>query len=473
MYYLGKRVGRSKKIEVRNPYDGKVFENLGQTEPGDIEALIRTAQQGFQILKAMPAGERAKILENAAGVINQEKETFARTICLECGKTINEARAEVDRGVNTMLLSAVEAAKLGGETIRFDLGATSKKIGYYTRVPLGVVLAITPFNFPLNLSCHKIGPAIAAGNAVIHKPATKTPVSGVMLAQALVKAGLPVECISVVIGPGSSIGMDLVRSQSVRKISFTGSLEVGETIMANCGLKRVTMELGSNSAVVVFKDAPLEHVAKKVRKGGYTLAGQVCISVQRVYVEETIADDFTRILAMEVNQIKHGDPLLEDTEMGPMIDAASLKKADEFCRDALKRGGLVILGGKPQGSIFLPTIIINAPEDSLIVQEEAFAPIVVVNRFKSLDQAIEKVNNTRYGLQAGVFTRDLNLAMECAQRIDCGGVLINEIPTYRVDNMPYGGTKGSGIGREGPEFAIKEMTEQKLIIFDQLPDYSP
>ncbi len=473
MYYLGKRIDKKTKITVKSPFDDRVVVILGQTESEDLPSIIETARKGFQISKTMPAGERAKILENAARIISEQKEDFARAICLECGKTITEARGEVDRGINTLRLSAVAATRLGGETVHFDLGGASKKIGYYTRVPLGIVLAITPFNFPLNLSAHKIGPAIAAGNSVIHKPATKTPVSGVMLAEALVKAGLPVECISVVTGPGSSIGMELVKHPAVRKISFTGSLEVGETITANCGMKRVTMELGSNSAVIVFKDAPLEHVAKKIRKGGYTLAGQVCISIQRIYAEESIADDLTRILSMEVNQIKHGDPLLEDTEMGPMIDATSLKKAEEFCSDALKRGGLVILGGKRQKSIFLPTIIINAPEDSMIVQEEAFAPIVVVNKFKSLDEAVEKVNNTKYGLQAAVFTRDLNVAMECAQRIDCGGVLINEMPTYRVDNMPYGGTKGSGIGREGPDFAIKEMSEEKLIIFDQLPFPTP
>ncbi|OGC42040.1 hypothetical protein A2Y85_07790, partial [candidate division WOR-3 bacterium RBG_13_43_14] len=449
MYYLGKRVTKKKLISVKNPYDDKIVENLGQTDTEDIAAIIATALKGFQILKALPAGERSRILENTANIISEKKEDFARAICLECGKTITEASGEVDRGINTMRLSAIAATRLGGETIRFDLGGVSKKTGYYTRVPLGIVLAITPFNFPLNLSCHKIGPAIAAGNSVIHKPATKTPLSGVMLAEALVKAGLPVECISVVIGPGSSIGMDMVKNPAVRKISFTGSLEVGEKIMANCGLKKITMELGSNSAVVVFKDAPLDHVAKKVRRGGYTLAGQVCISIQRVYVEDPVADEFIRALSMEVNQIKYGDPLLKDTEMGPMIDAAALQKAADFCKDALERGGLIILGGKKQKSIFLPTIIINAPEESLIVQEEAFAPIVVVNRFKALDEAIEKVNNTRYGLQAGVFTRDINLAMECAQRIECGGVLINEMPTYRVDNMPYGGTKGSGIGREG------------------------
>ncbi|MEO0185615.1 MAG: aldehyde dehydrogenase family protein, partial [candidate division WOR-3 bacterium] len=253
-----------------------------------------------------------------------------------------------------------------------------------------------------------------------------------------------------------------------RKISFTGSLEVGETIMKNCGMKRVTMELGSNSAVVVFKDAPIQLVAKKIRKGGYTLAGQVCISIQRVYVEEEIADEFLRELSLEVGQIKCGDPLLEDTEMGPMIDESALKKAEEFVEDAKKHRGMLILGGSRQGTIFLPTIIFDVDEKAMVIQEEAFAPIVAVNKFKTLQEVIEKVNNTKYGLQTGIFTNNIHFALECAQEIESGGVLINEMPTFRVDNMPYGGMKGSGIGREGPDFAIKEMTEEKLIIFDQI-----
>jgi acyl-CoA reductase-like NAD-dependent aldehyde dehydrogenase len=342
-------------------------------------------------------------------------------------------------------------------------------MGFFTRVPLGIVCAITPFNFPLNLSCHKIGPAIAAGNAVIHKPATKTPVSGIMLAEALVDAGLPLEGISVLVGSGATIGMSLIKNPSVKKISFTGSLEVGETITANCGMKRVTMELGSNSAVITFNDAPLDLVAKKVRRGGYTLAGQVTISIQRVYVEEGIADRFLNTLAREVQQIKYGDQLLEETEMGPMIDHDALDKAQKFCEDALKRGGKLINGGKREGNIFTPTIIADVPEDSLVIQEEAFAPIVAVNKFRTVEEAIQKVNGTKYGLQAGIFTADITKAMVCAHAIDAGGILVNEMPTFRVDNMPYGGTKGSGIGREGPDFAIKEMTEEKLIIFDQLP----
>jgi len=469
MFLLGERIQKDKIVEVINPYNNQVVERLGLSDEHDIAQAIGIAERGFKILKGLSAGERAKILERTAAIIKEKKEDFSKALSSESGKTINEARGEVDRAINTMKLSAVAAMKLTGETVRFDLGGPSQKMGFYIRVPLGIVLAITPFNFPLNLSCHKIGPAIAAGNAVIHKPATKTPISGVKLAEALIEAGLPKEGISVLIGSGSTIGMELVKHPEIKKISFTGSLEVGQIITAHCGMKRVTMELGSNSAVVVFNDAPLNFVAKKIRKGGYTLAGQVCISIQRVYVEEDCADEFLRKLSLEVGQIKYGDPLLDDTEMGPMIDEPAIKKAEKFCADALSKKGILLLGGKRESAIFLPTIIFNVSEDALVIQDEAFAPIVAVNKFKTVEEVVEKVNNTKYGLQAGVFTRDISKALQCAQGIEAGGVLINEIPTFRVDNMPYGGTKGSGIGREGPDFAIKEMTEEKLIIFDQLP----
>lgn len=468
MYLLGERVKKDNVVKVINPYNNHVVEQLSLSEEKDVAKAIEVAATGFKILKDMPAGKRVTILENASNIIGGRKEEFATVISMESGKTIKEARGEVERTINTLKLSASAATRLTGETVRFDLGGPSKKVGFYTRVPLGIVAAITPFNFPLNLSCHKIAPAIAAGNSVIHKPATKTPLSGIKLAEVLIEAGLPKEGISVLVGSGSEIGMALVKSSNIRKISFTGSLEVGEIISANCGMKRVTMELGSNSAAVVFKDAPLNYVAKKVRKGGYTLAGQVCISIQRVYVEEDVAEEFLRELSLEVGQIKYGDPLLEETEMGPMIDEAAIHKAEKFCKDAVQHNGILILGGKREGSFFLPTITFDVSEDALLIQEEAFAPIVAVNKFRTVDEVIEKVNNTKYGLQAGVFTKDISKALECAQRIEAGAVLINEFPTFRVDNMPYGGTKGSGIGREGPDFAIREMTEEKLIIFDQL-----
>ncbi len=469
MYLLGERIKKKKRVIVKNPYDNSVVDTLGQSDEEDITKAIQAAKAGFEILKNMPAGERAKILEQCGHIIQERKEDFAQAISKESGKTINEARGEVARAVNTMKLSSLAALELTGKTVRFDLAGPSKKIGFYQRVPLGLVLAITPFNFPLNLSCHKIGPAIAGGNSVIHKPATKTPVSAVMLAEALVAAGLPKQGISVLVGPGGAIGMGLVRRHEIRKISFTGSLEVGRLITKECGMKRITMELGANSAVVVFKDAPLDLVAKKIRKGGYTLAGQVCISIQRVYIEEDVADEFMRELSLEVKNIKYGNPILEDTEMGPMIDEAAIQKAEKFCEDAIAHKGILILGGRRDNTIFLPTILLDVSEDALVIKEEAFAPIVAVNRFKTVEEAITKVNGTKYGLQAGVFTNDITKALKCAQGIDAGGILINEFPTFRVDNMPYGGTKGSGLGREGPEFAIKEMTEEKLIVFDQLP----
>jgi glyceraldehyde-3-phosphate dehydrogenase (NADP+) len=468
MYLLGKRIKKDTVVNVINPYNNKVIDTLGRSDASDVTTAIEIAEKGAALLKTMPAGERSAILDRTSAVIKEQKEEFAKVIALESGKTINEARGEVDRAINTMKLSAIEAIKLTGETVRFDVGGPSTKMGFFERVPLGIVLAITPFNFPLNLSCHKIGPALAAGNAVIHKPATKTPISGIKLAEALIEAGLPREGISVLVGSGSEIGLSLVASPGIRKISFTGSLEVGEIISAHCGMKRLTMELGSNSAVVVFKDAPLNYVAKKVRKGAYTLAGQVCISIQRVYVEENIADEFLRELSLEVGKITYGDQLLEETEMGPMIDEAALHKAEQFVEDATKHKGMVILGGMRKENIFLPTILFDVSEDALVIQEEAFAPLVALNKFRTVEEVITKVNNTKYGLQAGVFTRDISKALECARGIDAGGVLINDFPTFRVDNMPYGGTKGSGIGREGPQFAIKEMTEEKLIIFDQL-----
>ncbi|MEW5694260.1 MAG: aldehyde dehydrogenase family protein [Candidatus Hydrogenedentota bacterium] len=468
MFLNGKRINKKDNVKVLNPYNNQVIDEVGLADENDLQVVIDTAKKGFNILKEMPVGKRAEILERASLIMLQKKEEFSKVIAQEVGKTINEARLETERAAFTLKLSAIAGLKLGGETVRFDLSSASKKMGFYSRVPLGIVLAISPFNFPLNLSCHKIGPAIAASNAVVHKPATKTPLCAMMLAETLIEAGLPPLCISVIVGYGNTIGLKLVKSPDIRKISFTGSLEVGETIMANCGMKKVTMELGSNSAVVVFKDAMLDYAAKRIRKGGYTLAGQVCISVQRVYVEESIAREFLQLLTNEVGQIKYGDPLLNETEMGPMIDEPALNKASLFCKNAIEHSGKIVIGGKRDNNIFLPTIIADVSEESLVIKEEAFAPIVAVNKFKTTDEAIQKVNSSKYGLQVGAFTRDISTALKCAEKIEAGGVLINEIPTFRVDNMPYGGTKGSGLGREGPEFTIKEMTEEKLIIFDQI-----
>ncbi|MEO0226402.1 MAG: aldehyde dehydrogenase family protein, partial [candidate division WOR-3 bacterium] len=390
MFINGRRIKKDVMIDVVNPYNGQVIDQVARADSDDINLVIANAVKAARIMRDLPAGERAKILETAAQKISGN-EDLARTIALEVGKTIREARAEVARCSLTLKLSADAARELCGQTVRFDLIAKSSKIGFYQRIPVGIVLAITPFNFPLNLSAHKIGPALAAGNAVIHKPATKTPISGIRLAEILVDAGLPVEAISVITAPGGEIGDSLVRHPSIRKISFTGSLEIGERIASIAGMKKLTMELGSNSAVMIFPDQNLEAVAKKIRVGGYTLAGQVCISIQRVYVQEDIFEKFLQILYEEVKAIRVGDPLREDTEMGPMISPTAAEKIKEWIDEAVQAGGKLLLGGKTEGSFLEPTILFDVPEDCKVIQEEAFAPLVVVNKFNRIEDGIEKV----------------------------------------------------------------------------------
>ncbi|RKX71290.1 aldehyde dehydrogenase [candidate division WOR-3 bacterium] len=467
MFYLGSRVKKDRSLEVISPYDGKIVERVGISEADDIQRAIETARLGNEKLKRLPTGERAAILRRSGEIIGKRREEFARTLALEVGKTIKEARGEVDRCINTLNLSAIAAMELSGETVNFDLFGKSRKVGFYKRVPVGITVAISPFNFPLNLVAHKLGPSVAAGNGIILKPASKTPLSGIMLAEVLVEAGLPKEAITVLIGSGREIGEPLVSHPEVRLVTFTGSLEVGKRIAHLAGLKKLVMELGSNSGVIIWKDGDLSRAAKRIRLGGYALAGQVCISVQRVYVEESVAAEFLEIFQKEVESIRFGDPLREETEMGPMITEDAARNAEGLVAEAVEMGGELKTGGRRNFTMFEPTILFNVPEDARVMREEAFAPIVVVNPVRSLDEAITRMNNSVYGLQAGVYTRDLGVAFRCLEELDAGGVLINEIPTFRVDNMPYGGMKGSGLGREGPKFAIEEHTEIKLMIIDR------
>jgi acyl-CoA reductase-like NAD-dependent aldehyde dehydrogenase len=465
MFIDGKVVVKEKTISVTSPFNGEVVGKVACADAADVERVLDNARKAVGIMKNMPAGKRAEILELASQKVNGNEE-LARIISLEVGKTIREARGEVARAANTLKLSADACRNLCGETVRLDLDGPTHKTGFYQRVPIGIVLAITPFNYPLNLACHKIGPAVAAGNAVIHKPATATPLSAMLLAKILMEAGLPKEALSVITAPGAEIGDMLVRHTDIRKISFTGSPEIGERITQMAGLKKITMELGSNSALVVFQDAQLGKVVKKVRMGAYTAAGQVCISIQRVYVHESVFETFVEMLNEEVKTITTGDPLNEDTCMGPMINDKAAAKIKEWIDKAVQSGGRIVCGGGLNGAFLEPTILADVPENCTVVQEEVFAPLVVVNKFSTLDESIEKVNCSKYGLQAGIFTNNLQYAMKFADRIDSGGVMINEFPTYRVDQMPYGGVKTSGIGREGPKFAIEDMTEIKMVVLD-------
>ncbi|MBN2379146.1 aldehyde dehydrogenase family protein [candidate division WOR-3 bacterium] len=454
----------AEKLKVYNPYDNSLIAELEQDTVSTVQAKLGVAGNGLIRLHGLNQLKRYEVLNKASDIVADNSEDFARTLVLEVGKTWREARNEVARCVNTLRLSAVEAVKLAGEEVPFSAASHPHKQGFYRRIPSGVVAAITPFNFPLNLAAHKICPAFAAGCSTVLKPASVAPLSGIKLVETMHEAGVPSEALQVVIGPGSSVGNALVESHIPRMVTFTGSKVVGEEITRHAGLKKLAMELGSNSAVVILADADLERAARRIRVGGYALAGQVCISTQRVYVEDKVFDKFLELLISEVKTLKPGDPLDEETELGPMIEVKEVERIVAWIDEApcAER----ILEGKREGSLLGPWILTNVPEDARLIKQEAFAPVVVVNRVRDLDEAIQRVNATDYGLQGAVFTRDLRKAFQACNGIEAGGVLVNEIPTFRVDLMPYGGMKGSGLGREGPAYAVREMTEEKLYLFD-------
>ncbi len=386
------------------------------------------------------------------------------------GKTIREARTEVQRAIQTLIFSAEEARRIGGEVIPIDAHPNGKgKVGFYIRQPVGIVSAITPFNFPLNLSMHKVAPALACGNAVILKPSERTPLTPLMLGEVLLEAGLPPQALSILPGYGD-VGKAMTMHPDVRVVSFTGSRKIGEIITRQAGIKKVVLELGSNSAIVLHKDGDLKKAVQKTVLGGYAIAGQVCISVQRVFVHEELFDQFLEELEKAVNGLKVGDPMQEDTDVGPMIGVSEVQRVQEWIDEALHEGAKLITGGVSCGdrvsSVLLPTIVSLVPPNTKLYREEAFAPVVVVNPYKEVEEAIQMVNDSEYGLQVGVFTKDIDIAWEFIRKVQAGGVLINEGPNFRADHMPYGGVKYSGIGREGPRFAIEDYTEIKMVIFD-------
>lgn len=454
------------KLKVTSPYDNSVIAELEQDTASTVAAKLALAQNGLIKMRDLSQLRRAEILSKTADLVGKYADEFAQILVMEVGKTWAEARSEVSRCQTTLKLSAAEAVRLAGEEVPFSAAGLSHKRGFYRRVPCGVVAAVTPFNFPLNLVAHKLGPAVAAGCPVVLKPASVTPLSGVKLVQTFYDAGLPQEAMQVVVGPGSTLGKTLVSSPIPRMVTFTGSRAVGEDIAKHAGLKKLCMELGSNSAAVILADGDLARAAKKMRIGGYALAGQVCISTQRVYVEESVYKPFLKLLCSEVSTLKAGDPSQEQTELGPMIERKEVNRICGWISEALSAGAEVVLEGKREGNVLGPWILANVPEGEKLVTHEAFAPVVVVNPVRDLEDAVQRINATRYGLQAAVFTSDLKKAFFALDCIDAGGVLVNEVPTFRADLMPYGGMKGSGLGREGPRYAVREMTEEKLYLFD-------
>jgi len=469
MYVAGQWIDTEKKIEVLNPYDGSVVDTVPRADLGDVDRTLESAVRGAKAMAKLLGYDRHRILKKAADLIEARTEEFARTITLEEGKNLAESRFEVSRSVQTLTLSAEEAKRLHGETVPFD-GApgAAGKFGFTLRVPCGVVVAITPFNFPLNLVSHKVGPALAAGNAVVLKPAEDTPLSALKLTEVLLEAGLPAEGIACLTGIGEEIGDALTGDRRVRKITFTGSREVGERICRNAGIKKVTMELGSNSAVIVMPDADPEKVAAAVAATGYSNAGQVCISTQRVLTSGSIYSDFLDAVKPKVAALTTGNPLDERTKVGPMIREKDAIRVEEWVREAVAGGARIVTGGQRHGAIYTPTVVADVTPEMRVSCDELFGPAVAVTRFESIDEAIALANDSIYGLAAGIFTENLEWAMRFAREVEAGNLMINWGPQWRADLMPYGGLKESGFGKEGPRYAVEEMTELKLVCFHLL-----
>lgn len=461
----GKWIDKPAKIEVRNPYDNSVIDTVPKVDADDIERALVVAVEGARIMRAMPGYDRAQILHRAAERMGGQSDRLARLISSEEGKVLAEATAEVARARETLELSAEEAKRLSGELLPLD-GAPggAGKLGFTLRVPCGVVAAITPFNFPLNLVCHKVGPALAAGNSVILKPASDTPLSAIALVELLFEAGLPPQAISCLTGSGGEIGDAICGDSRVRKITFTGSRDVGEHICKVARLKKVTMELGSNSPVIVMPDADLDKVAAATVATGYSNAGQVCISTQRVIAIDQVYDDLLGPLTTRVKAITTGNPLDEKTKMGPMIRESDARRVESWIGEAVASGARVLAGGGRRGSMFEPTLVADVGPNMRISCEELFGPAVAVTRASSIDEAIRLANDTPYGLAAGIFTENITWAMRFAREVESGNLHINWGPQWRADLMPYGGLKESGFGKEGPKYAIQEMTELKTVI---------
>jgi len=462
----GKWVTKKETINIIDPYDNSIIDVVPKGDEKDALKAIESAKRGFEIARKMTVYERAGILNKTADYVEKNKEDFAITIAREGSKTIKEARKEANRCVNTLRISAEESKRILGETIPFNsFPGGENRVGYYYRFPIGIILAITPFNDPLNLVAHKLGPAIAAGNSVILKPATVTPLSALKLAEAFIESGLPAECLQVITGNGSEIGPVLVKSEDIRMISFTGGLDAGKEITKIAGIKKIGMELGSNSPVIVWDDTDLQMAVESCVSGSFWAAGQNCIGVQRIYISNKIYKEFKAKFVEQTKKYKIGNKLSEDCDMGPMITEKEAIRVESWIKEAVKLGATCLCGGKRKGALMEPTVLENVPENAKIHKDEVFGPTVNLYSVKTFEEAIEKSNSLPFGLHAAVFTSNVNLAFKAAYELECGGVMINDSTDYRLDSMPFGGIKNSGLGREGIKFSLQEMTEPKTISF--------
>ena len=464
LFINGTWVESSQLVLVINPYDGTTVGEVFQAGPAEMEKAIAAAEKAFEITRKLPSYRRAEILRKTADQIRGRKEEIARTMTLESGKPIQFTRGEVNRAVLTFSIAAEEASRIPGEVISLDVTPGSEnRFGVVRRFPVGPLASITPFNFPLNLVAHKIAPALAAGNTVVHKSPPQTPITSVILAEILANTGVPEGSVNVV-SCSNEVAEKLITDPRVKMLSFTGSSKVGWYLKSKAPKEKVLLELGGNAAVIVEPDADLDFASKRLAVGAYANAGQICISVQRIYVHKDVFRKFKELFIEQTKKLEVGNPLDDDTVVGPMISSGEADRAFKWIEEAKNAGAKLLLGGKREGNIIEPTILEYVPSNVNLYCEEAFSPVAILDSYSDFDEAITKVNDTHFGLQAGIFTNDSRKIFQAFEEVQVGSVIINDYPTYRVDNMPYGGVKDSGFGREGVRYAIEAMTEPKLLV---------
>jgi len=465
-YIAGEWIETGNAVEVHSPFNEELVAIVHRAGPTEIETAISKATSAFEVTRKLPVWKRAQVLESISAEIAIRREDLAQTIALEAGKPIRTARIEVDRAVFTFKVAAEESKRIYGEVVPLDwIAGTEGREAQVRRVPLGPIVGISPFNFPLNLVAHKVAPAIAAGNSIILRPASQTPVSALKLAEIISASGWPVEAFSVVPSTTQDAA-PLVEDERIKLLTFTGSPAVGWRLKTQAGRKRVTLELGGNAGVIVHNDADIHYAAERVAWGGFSYAGQSCISVQRVYVHDDVYESFVEDFIPRVKALKVGDPLEEATDVGPMIDPGAAERVEEWVAEAKQAGATVLTGGSRDGNLWQPTVLTDIQPDMRVSCQEVFAPLVGLYRYSDIKAAIQDVDESDFGLQAGLFTSDMNIVRQAFDEIEVGGLMVNDVPTFRIDHMPYGGVKQSGFGREGLRYAIEEMSELKLLTYN-------
>lgn len=469
VYHLfidGEWVKTDEYTDVHDKYTGDIIAKIAKATKSHVDQAVTAAQKSFKENK-LTAYERYEILLKTAELMEKRRELLEYSLVQEVGKTVKDAKGELDRAISTFRISAEEGKRIAGEMVPLQgTPGSENRLGFTIRIPKGIIGAITPFNYPLLLGAHKIAPALAAGNTVVLKPATVTPIASFHLVNLLHEAGLPKGSIQVITGSGKDVGDWLLADQRIAMYTFTGSSEVGASIKAKSGMRPVALELGNNSPNIVHVDADLALAAEQTARRSFHNAGQACIAVQRIYVHQSVLDEFTNRYLQIVKELKVGDPKDPDTDVGPMIEEREARRSAEWVQEAIAEGAKLLCGGRREGALFYPTVLTKVSPEMKVVCREVFAPIVTIIPYHTLDEAIALANQSEYGLQASIFTRDLNLALKASRELEYGGVIVNDVSTYRNDVMPYGGVKNSGLGKEGPRYAIEEMTEERMVVLN-------